>query len=270
MKWSFICSGLLMCLVSPAHAQGLIWSLPKDGEWIRYEGTYSEEIKRPDSPAGDLKLEWRRITTIKSVGVEQAEYRGEQQACRWIEIKSETGKAAEAIVETGPGGTRTYKILVPESAIQGKINEIAADDRPIHIAFIPVVKGYRRIDTKDVEPIEAGVFQIYPVVSLLRHYNEFTETGDAKTLQVPAGSYESTQHDGEMVMETPTERSTNTCELQRSEKAPFGIVSWTAKSVIESKGSTDDRSDFKEALTILETMQAAAVGDGAESELSSK
>ena len=33
------------------EAQGLIWSLPEEGTWVRYEGTYKQTELRPNSTA---------------------------------------------------------------------------------------------------------------------------------------------------------------------------------------------------------------------------
>ena len=43
---------------SSASAQGLLWKLP-EGEktWCRYEGTYKQTMRRPNSAEGDLTLE---------------------------------------------------------------------------------------------------------------------------------------------------------------------------------------------------------------------
>ncbi|WP_437224396.1 hypothetical protein SH661x_003612 [Planctomicrobium sp. SH661] len=270
MKWSLICSGLILCFTSTVQAQGLIWSLPKDGDWVRYEGTYTQTVKRPDSAQEDLTMEWRRIVTLKSVGTEEAEYKGKEQPCRWLEIKCETGKAAEAVVEAGPGGVRIYKVLVPESAIQGKVLETVKDNRTVHVSFIPIVKGFRKIGDGPVQPIESGVLELYPLVSLVRHSLEVTDSEDAKPEQVPAGTFDVTQHTGETTMETPSERSTNTFELARSSEIPFGVVKWIARSTIENKASTEPRSEFEETSQISENMEAVATGNDAEAEIAEK
>lgn len=266
MKWCWIVGGLVLSLAGQAAAQGLIWSLPEDGHFVRYEGTYTQLVRRPDSTQGNLTLQWRRYLTIKSVGREEAEYQGQMQPCRWVEIKSETGKTSEGVLDAGPGGIRMYKILVPESAIRGSIYEPVGDGREIFAAFIPVVKGYRRIGDEPAQEIETGVFQLYPVISLLRHYRDLSASGTPSNINVPAGDFEATPFQGKLVMETRSLRSTNTCEMLRSPTLPFGVVKWTAKTVEEYKGTTDLRSEFKEFVTLTEEMQAVSIGDGAESD----
>ncbi|SFH86964.1 hypothetical protein [Planctomicrobium piriforme] len=270
MKWLLSLCGVLLCLSESASAQGLIWSLPADGQWVRYEGKYSQTVRRPESTQGDLALEWRRIVTLKSVGTEDAEYRTQSQPCRWIEIKIETGKTAEGVLDAGPGGVQMYKLLVPEAAIKGEMFEKIATERQVFVSFLPVVKGLRKSGDNDAVEIESGVFQLAPIVSLIAHYPEFEPAGSPEAITVQAGEFESTLYKGTFVTETPTSRSTNTSEVFRSPGIPFGVVKWTASIVTETKGSVDLRSDFKEATTISEDMQAVATGDGAESDFVDK
>jgi hypothetical protein len=266
MKWSLALLGFFLC-VSQAEAQGLLWSLPEDGKFVRYEGTYTQTARRPESAEGDLSLEWRRNLTIKSVGREDAEYQGELQPCRWIEFKVETGKTTEGILDAGPGGIRMYKLLIPESVIRGEVNEPAVDGgNEIFAAFVPIVRGYRRVGDEPAQEIAAGVFQLYPVVSLLRHYRELPDDGESQNVNVPAGDFEATRYTGGKVIETTVYRSTNSCEMLRSDAFPFGVVRWTATTQTEEKGSTDLRSEFQEATVIQEELQAVAIGDDAESE----
>lgn len=270
MKWSLILGGMIWGLAGVAQAQGLVWSLPEDGTAVRYEGTYVQTSKQADAAQEDLKIEFRRIITLKSVGKESAEFQGKEQPCRWLEFKCQTGKMIEEKLEEGPGGTRIYKILVPESAVRGTVNETVADERQIHIIYLPIVKGFRKIGDEAATLIETGVFQQYPLISLLRDYQELEAEGETRDVESPAGNFSSVLHKGTMAMETATQRSTNTAEMERSEKFPFGVVKWTATTVVETKASTDRRDDFTPFSTFTETMEAAAVETGAESELTEK
>ena len=269
MKWTAMVVAVL-ALANGACAQGLLWSLPDDGSWVRYEGTYTQMVRRPDSSAGDLTLEWRRNVTIKSVGREEHAYAlpnqpPAPQPCRWIELKVETGRASEGVLDAGPGGIRMYKLLVPESAIKGATLEDIGNGRTMFISYIPFVKGYRKLGDEPAQELSDGVFQLYPVVSLLRHYRDF-ESGGQESASVPAGSFTCERFNGNLVMETPVKRSTNSCELFRSDEVPFGVAKWTATSVSEKKGSTDPRSEFEPNVTIKEELQAVSIGRDAESE----
>lgn len=266
MKLAVAILSLLTVLANFASAQGLVWSLPEDGVWIRYEGTYSQLVRRPESVEGDLNLQWRRNLTIKSVGTEEAEFEGNSQPCRWIEFKVETGKTTEGVLDAGPGGIRMFKLLVPESAVQGTVFQPFGEGRERYVSYIPVVKGYRRIGDEPAQPIEAGVFQLYPVISLMRHYRKLDTTEQEETFSVPAGEYTGWSYKAQSTMETTGYRSTNSCEVARSKEIPFGVVKWTAKTLNETKQTTDPRSAFQESVTLTEDMQAVSTGTDAETE----
>lgn len=251
---------------SAVEAQGLIWSLPEDGTLVRYKGVYTQTVRRPESTEGDLTLTWDRIVELRSVGKEEAEYQGEPTACRWIEIKIETGKSPEGVLDAGPGGIRMYKLLVPEAEIRGTNTEPVRADRSIFASHIPIVRGYRKIGDEQTVELETGIFQLYPIASLLRHYPDLSE-GEQGTTSVLAGEFPTTSYSGSFIMETEVYRSTNTGTFQRSDAMPFGVVSWKAKTLIEEKGSTDPRSEFRETSIIEEDMQAIAIEQNAESEL---
>ncbi len=270
MFWS-LC-GILVSLCGTAQAQGLIWSLPQTGQWVRYEGTYFQDVKQATTDASqELKLQWNRSVTLKSLTTETAEFRGKSVPCRWIEIKVEVGIVVggdgEKKLDIGPGGTQLYKLLVPEAFIRGELHESVVDERKAFVGAIPLVKGTRKSGDKEAVAIEGGVFQLYPVVTLMNHYPELKGGEAAADVTVPAGTFSATTQQGELVIETPTSRSVNTCEVTRSPGIPFGVVKWNASVATETKGATDPRSEFKEFSTIREEMQAVAVGDNAESEL---
>jgi hypothetical protein len=171
------------------------------------------------------------------------------------------------VLDAGPGGIRMYKLLVPESAVRGNVFErFNPGGQELFVSYLPVAKGYRRIGDEPAVEIDAGVFQLYPMISLLRHYRYFSPSGGVQSVTVPAGDFEATQYNGRLVMETEVYRSTNTCELFRSQEFPFGVPKWTATTMTETKGSTDVRSEFQESVTIQEEMQAVSIGSDAESE----
>ncbi len=148
-RWWLIvlaCAGLFAgSLDRAAEAQGLIVRLPKDGAWVRFEGTVKQVEFRPDAPEGDISMEWIEHLTIKSVGREQAVFHGKQVPCRWIEIKVVTGKPSESGVEAGPVGERIYKILVPEERVTGAVAD--GDKIPVflprHREGLPQDRGER-------------------------------------------------------------------------------------------------------------------------------
>lgn len=262
MKWSAIALGVFattaFLATSVASAQGLIWSLPEDGTLVRYKGVYKQTSRQPNATEGDLELSWDRILEIRSVGTEEGDYLGKQTPCRWIEIKVETGHSPEGVLDAGPGAIRMYKLLVPESEIRGSNAEPLEGGKSVFAAFVPIVKGFRRIGDEPAKPMEAGVFQLYPLISLLRHYPDL-ETGEQSQTSVLAGDFQTTKYTGDFTMETNVYRSKNQAEVYVSKDFPFGVVAWTAKTVTEEKGTTDDRSEFREVTVIEEDMKAIAI-----------
>ncbi|HWL06908.1 MAG TPA: hypothetical protein VNQ76_00690 [Planctomicrobium sp.] len=249
------------------QAQGLIWSLPEDGQWVRYEGTYTQVAKQAESGETNLNLNWQRKITLKSVGKETADFRGESVPARWIEIKIETGNVVDNALQTGPGGVQLYKLLIPESVIRGELFDKSIEERPVFIGGIPIIKGNRKSGDLDAISLEGGLFQIYPIVALINHDRDNVVGDETEQVTVPAGTFPSTLIQGEKVTETTGRRSTNIYEVTRSADIPFGVVKWTATTTTEEKGSTDVRSEYKETITIKEEMQAVETGSGAESEL---
>lgn len=247
-----------------AHAQGLVWSLPEDGAWVRFEGTYRQLVRRPDSTAGDLQLEWTRHLTIKSVGTSEESYNGEVQPCRWIEIKVVTGQVKEGLIDAYPGAIRIYKLLVPEAAITGEV----LDAEGILVSHIPLVRGYRKIGDEDPQELESGVFAIYPLVSLLQHYRNLApESDEAIQEQTPAGLVSATLWKGSLTMESRTNRSNNEAQIWRSEEVPFGIAKWVVRDMREEKHPTQSRDLFRETTEVEIEMSAHEIGIGAETEL---
>lgn len=267
MRWYCLAPAVALmglCAAGPARAQGLIWSLPEDGAWVRFEGTYKQLVRRPDSTAGDLQLQWTRHLIIKSVGTAEEAYQDQVQPCRWIEIKVITGQEKEGLIDAGPGGTLICKILVPESAITGEV----LDAEGILISHIPVVRGFSKIGDQDPQPIETGVFQIYPLVSFLQHYrNLASESDDAVQEQIPTGVVSASVWKGSLTMESRTNRSTNQGQIWRTSDVPFGLAKWYVRDVREEKHPTQSRDLFRETMEVEIEMAAHEIGTGAETEL---
>jgi hypothetical protein len=263
---SFLFSATFMLItfasVSFVNAQGLLWSLPEDGTWVRYEGDYKETDLRPDAAEGALKIQWDRHVIIKSVGKETAKYEGKDVPCRWIEFKTLTGHTVEGAIDPGPAGQVIYKVLIPEIAITGKNTNLS--DLPL--AFVPVVKGFRKIGEHPVSKLNSGVLQIYPLISLLQQYDNIKEVAK-EDLDLPLGSISANKQTASHKMERKESRSENQASFWRSTEVPFGLAAWTVKIVREEKESSDDRSAFEQKADVVVEMKAAEIGDGAQSEL---
>lgn len=257
--------GLFGASSACAEAQGLIWSLPPDGSWVRYEGSYTQEEVRPDA-TGNLTLQWIRHLTIKSVGRAQADYRGETVDCRWIEIKVQTGRTLDGRVDTGSVGERIYKVLIPEAEVIGRLQ----DDEGLPVSYLPIVRGYRKTNDRDPtpKPIKSGVFQVFPVVSYVRHYKTMDKWDVPGSIGVGADDFATTVLTGSVQQESRTFRVKHeTKELHRSDKVPFGLAHWKIEVVEERKGEVLPRSDFTFATKVEVEMTAAEIGTDAASEL---
>jgi hypothetical protein len=253
-----------------ARAQGLILNLPKDGAWVRFEGTVKQVEFRPEAPEGDISMEWIEHLTIKSVGREEAVYNGKKVPCRWVEIKILTGKPSESGVETGPVGERIYKLLIPEVRVLGAV----ADAGKIPFSFLDIVKGYRKI-AGNVTPIPLGgggegAFQAYPLVGPLMHFDTIEPAGGDEQVQAPGGAIKAQKFKARRAIESPTVRTTCEAEFLRCdpEAIPFALAKWTTKTTIERKDSTAARTTaFKPATQVNVEMSAHEWGTGAKSEI---
>ncbi|QDT52265.1 hypothetical protein Pan44_02740 [Caulifigura coniformis] len=251
-----------------ASAQGLLVKLPaEDGVGVRYEGTYKQLVKRPNSVQGDSTIEWRRQLKISSVGKEEAEFQGKTQPCRWLEFKVQTGHAKEGDIDAGPGSVRIYKVLVAESVIRDTVNEPIAEGREIYTSFLPIVKGFRKFGDETAQPIDPPVLSIFPAIAQIQFYRNLAAGGEPADLQLPIGNTPANLFKGSLTTESPTRRSTNSAEIYRSENIPFGIAKWTAKTTTEEKPGTAPRSEFTVTNEIVEEMSAFELLSGAESEL---
>lgn len=260
--------GALLLPAASASAQGLLWNLPADGSWVRYEGTYKQVDFRPNATEGDIALEWIQHLTIKSVGSETAEFKGEKIPCRWIELKVVTGRASEAGVDPGPVGARIFKVLVPERRVVGK----TVDDGKIPVSFIDVVKGYRKYGDGEVKPIEAKALQVYPLIALVMHYQKVEPDGaDPVDPQIPLGAVQTRKFKASSKVESPTSRTTSEAQMwltvPEEKKIPFGLAKWTIKTTREAKDSSEPRTAFKAVSEVTAEMSAHEVGEGAQSEI---
>lgn len=254
--WVFSFSGSLF-------AQGLVWELPPDGSWVRFEGTYEKEMPGPESNDLNVKLKWTRHLIISSVGSEMAEFEGAQTACRWLEFKCITGKETESGVSPGVSGPWIYKVLVPEKAINGQV----FDKDQIPVTFLPLIRGYRKIGDRPVEPLKTNVLRFYPMITMLEHYPKWDSEGEPATVETPAGAVSAREYKGSNLIESLTTRSKNEGTIWRTSEIPFGMAKWTVDITRDTKGGTQPRTEFQMTSRIHVAMSAHEVGKNAESAL---
>ncbi|GAB5441112.1 MAG: hypothetical protein Fues2KO_14610 [Fuerstiella sp.] len=248
-----------------ADAQGLIFSLPQDGTGVEYEGEISYVTVRADIAEGKETITKARELSIKSVGQEMAEFEGQTQPCRWIEIKVTTGTAGEGGIDPGPVGSRIYKLLVPES----KVLDAAADADGIPNITLPIVKGWRRSGEAGVRAMNSAAFSFYPTICQLAHYPDPEVVAPVETPSLKATDLSvSAKHmKGRIVVERPESRSTNEAHFWVSDQVPFGLARWEVTVTREQKESTATRDKFLEVATTTSTMSVRRILNTAESEL---
>lgn len=254
----------LFVLAQPGFGQGLLFSLPPDGSWIRYEGTVKQIDQRPDPETGQLKtaaeLNWIRHVQIQSVGQETAEFRGTNQPCRWLEIMVRTGVQSEEGLDDGLIGKRVYKVLVPESLIDGK----GRDPKGVPVDMLPIIKGFKQHGQIEPKPIRAKAIRVYPTVSLLAHYADPKVELASGNPGAPMKAVTGRQFSGTLTIERRSSRIRNNAKWWVSQEVPFGLVSWQVTQTRESKNITDPRSSFAQISLIEVNMAAAEEGNNAE------
>lgn len=258
--------GLLLGLSSVARAQGLIWKLPDDGTWVRYEGNYKQILSRASTGQADVEINFIQHLTIKSVGKEDAEFEGKTVPCRWLEFKIQTGKKSEAGINPGPVGQAIYKVLVPESRVIGKLE----DDATIPVSFLSCVKGFRKEGAKETEPLGSSVLQIFPKIALIRHYNTLDKDGEPESIDLPTGAVTAQKWKGKHEAEDFKNHTVHEAELFRCDEAPFGLAQWTVKITMERKEDREPRSEFKQVSQTIAEMKLLEQGTDAKTEIESR
>jgi hypothetical protein len=260
-----VVAGIACFIVNVASAQGIVCQLPADGTWIRFEGTCAQVEVRPETAAGKLEIEpWIEHVTVKSVGQEMAEYRGEEVACRWVEIKIERGRERDGKIDTGLTGLEIYKVLIPETAVI-KDN---LDEDGVPISFLPLVKGYRKIGKADPKPLREPALQLYPLGLLVGYYRELKVVAEGVDAEVGIGEIKADQWQGEIKIERPNSRTVQASTIWKSPDVAFGVARWAAKVTRETKDGQAPRDDFKPVAEVTISMIAKETGSDAKSELS--
>ena len=259
-----VLAGIACMLGNICWGQGVVTQLPADGTWVRFEWTYSQVEIRPETAAGKVEIDpWIEHVTIKSVGAEAAEYRGETVPCRWIEIKIERGRERDGKVDTGLTGLEIYKVLIPETAVIA--THVDLDGVPV--SFLPLVKGFRKVGKADPKPLTEPALQLYPLGILVGYYRELKVVGKDVDAEVGLGAIKSTQLQGEIKIERPNSRTVQESTVWKSKDVAFGVARWSAKMIRERKDDQSPRSDFKPVTEVTIEMKAKETGQDAKSEL---
>jgi hypothetical protein len=231
----FLLSALAsLVLLSPAKADGLLYRLPDDGAFVKFEMESSGHGK------GEDKKTYKGTLTMSSVG----EAKVDGKLCRWIEIKMEANTPGDHIV----------KVLVP-------IDRLKPGESPLDHAL----KGWRKMigelndgglkEIANFKTMDAGAMPII-LPGVLQDAKKLPK----KVIDSKLGKLECAGHTGTHASEPARDhKSEITYETWLHEKAPFGVVA----SHVSAK--TFQNGEYVRTWTM--TLRVVEVGKGAKSEL---
>jgi len=219
------------CILCPgiARADGLLYQLPEDRSWVRFDGQYTfklDGMEKAVSGTGTM--------TMASVG----KARAGAEACRWIEFKVR-------LKDSGTEHTLIRKLLIPEKYLK-------KGEKPT----AHVVRGWAKYDDEAVEravPVH-GRWPAY-LAGPLRDERKL----EKQLVESKLGALECEGVTGWMEYEEGDVHMKVTFETRLHEKAPFGVVS--------SRMTFEMTRDGKVLQTVDATLKLTDFGTDAETAL---
>ena len=268
-----------LCLQA-AHAQGLIWRLSK-------EENFSVLYQTQQPPGGNAEAangRWTRELQVKSLKREKGYFNGEEVDCRWLEFVLRMGEYDSNRqgdpIDTGPAGRRIFKVLVPESRIVGKTRD--ADG--IFVSMIPVattqdgkIQGFKQIGRSAPVRMKVPVLQVYPLLTLLHHYQTLTLQPGQKSFQIgvrraPQTRYtpqtlspdQYKKYTAQRLIESRTRQVTNRAVISLCEpdRVPTGLLAWEVTVTHKAKDAGQKRSEFQKVAEVTSRMVAKEISYG--------
>jgi len=224
----------LLSATSPTRADGLLYRLPDDGTWARYD----LDIVGTDPGGGDTKM--AGSLAMSSVG--KAEASGEP--CRWIEVKMQM---------RDPGGnehTVVFKALIPEKNLKRGENPWAS-----------MKKAWMKED-KDSDPqqiTEANGREAGPMVAFLTGPLNDSKDLDAIEVDSGIGKLQCGGVSGSLKINDGNNDVSIQMENRLHDMAPFGVVASTMKFEVKRDGNVNEKGTI--------TFKLAEVGKDAKSEM---
>jgi hypothetical protein len=227
---SFVAVALAQwALAQPAHADGLIYKLPAEGEQARYEMEIAVTV-------GGQDVATKGSVTVSSVGQTTVD----NQKCRWIEIKM-------IFKEDEQERLTITKVLIPEKDLgQGKSPGEHMIRGWIKEGDMPVQEIK---DLKDPRALSVAAFLAGPPKNATEL--DKVEIDNAKLGKLPCAGVT-----GDQEIDGPggTQIVIN-AENRLHEKAPFGLVVANWKFELKSNGQVAVAGTFK--LTLSDTNTTA-------------
>ena len=201
-----------------ARSEGLVYQLPDDGVWVRFEvdGTATEPDGTKVTMAGTL--------TMSCVGTEVVD----GQRCRWVEIASEDKRDDQPF-------TILEKLLIPEKYLA------KGQDPTKH-----VLKGWEKHSLvaggvpRKIKDLEGqGAQYLAELRPMLHGPFEAPKKLDKVTLDSKLGRLEC---EGISAQEKTDAQggvsSDSTYTIRLHEKAPFGVVAWEGETKVSRDGQS--------------------------------
>ncbi len=200
---TFLALLVLIFVPGISSADGLIYQLPEDGTWVRFE-IKGEGIKSD----GTVSVTIDGTQTLRSVGKKMVD----KQPCRWIELESELNFAP-----TG-GGTQKFseliKLLIPEKDLaQGK-------DPRDH-----VLKAYKGTSAENLQELDlkgAGKREIESLDEIFHAPLTKITKLPAATVKIDKKNWACKGLQGENKSDKVIFRT----ETRLHKEAPFGVVTY--------------------------------------------
>src|SRR5262249_8257469 len=128
MRWSRLLwatvSGVCLLVPRAGRAEGLLYQLPEDGSWVRFDVQYTFKVSGMEKAGLGTGT-----ITMASVG----KARVGSEPCRWIEFKMQ-------LKDSGKEHTLIRKLLIPEKYLKKGENPTEH-----------VVRGWAKFNDEDVE-----------------------------------------------------------------------------------------------------------------------
>src|SRR5215471_2352657 len=199
MRFSLVSLAAMIgaCVLCPglARADGLLYELPEDGSWVRFDSEYSLKFDGMEKA-----IQGTGTMTMASVGkvVEGTE------ACRWIEFKVQ-------LKDIGPEQILIRKLLIPEKYLKKGENPTKH-----------VVRGWAKFNDEDVKravPVH-GYWPAY-LAGPLQDKRKL----DKQLVESKLGALKCEGVTGWIKYKEGDLHTKATFETRLHEKAPFGVVS---------------------------------------------
>lgn len=207
-----------LCVLVPATtlAEGLLYQLPEDGTWVRFD----LDVSGSETDGMMVTL----VGTLKMSSVGTVDVNGER--CRWIEV------AIEASANDEPF-TQVDKVLIPQKHLAAgkeplkhvveawKKHSMIADGRPREIEDSA---GRVARSLESLRPFLHGPFR---KVKKLDKVPITTKLGKLECAGIRAS---------EVVDQSRGVTVDTTYTIRLHKKAPFGVVTWEAETTFEKDG----------------------------------